>query len=82
MVERTAVNPWTWSVNFGFNQAELVEGVVRLPEMWTQRRFDELHLIGASVDLGEALLKLFEPDKEAAVKADVPAAPPAPTCTV
>jgi enamine deaminase RidA (YjgF/YER057c/UK114 family) len=25
MVERTAVNPWTWSVNFGFNQAELVE---------------------------------------------------------
>ena len=26
MVERSAVNPWTWSVNFGFNQAELVEG--------------------------------------------------------
>ena len=25
-MERTAVNPWTWSVNFGFNQAELVEG--------------------------------------------------------
>ena len=25
MVERTAVNPWTWSVNFGFNQGELVE---------------------------------------------------------
>ena len=26
MVERRAVNPWTWSQNFGFNQAELVEG--------------------------------------------------------
>jgi enamine deaminase RidA (YjgF/YER057c/UK114 family) len=26
MVERSAVNPWTWSVNFGFNQGELVEG--------------------------------------------------------
>lgn len=26
MVERTAVNPWTWSVAFGFNQGELVEG--------------------------------------------------------
>ena len=26
MVERSAVNPWTWSQNFGFNQAELVEG--------------------------------------------------------
>ena len=25
-MERTAVNPWTWSVAFGFNQAELVEG--------------------------------------------------------
>jgi enamine deaminase RidA (YjgF/YER057c/UK114 family) len=26
MVQRTAVNPWTWSVAFGFNQGELVEG--------------------------------------------------------
>ena len=26
MAERTAVNPWFWSVNFGFNQGELVEG--------------------------------------------------------
>jgi enamine deaminase RidA (YjgF/YER057c/UK114 family) len=26
MVERRAVNPWTWSQNFGYNQAELVEG--------------------------------------------------------
>jgi enamine deaminase RidA (YjgF/YER057c/UK114 family) len=24
MVERTAVNPWTWSLSFGFNQGELV----------------------------------------------------------
>lgn len=27
MVERTAVNPWAWSVNFGFNQGELAAGV-------------------------------------------------------
>ena len=26
MVERSAVNPWSWSVAFGFNQGELVEG--------------------------------------------------------
>jgi len=26
MVERSAVNPWPWSVAFGYNQAELVEG--------------------------------------------------------
>lgn len=25
-MERTAVNPWTWSLKFGFNQAELIEG--------------------------------------------------------
>ena len=24
-MERNAVNPWTWSQNFGFNQGELVE---------------------------------------------------------
>ena len=26
---RTAVNPWPWSVQFGFNQAELVENPTR-----------------------------------------------------
>ena len=26
MVQRTAVNPWTWSEQFGFNQGEIVEG--------------------------------------------------------
>jgi enamine deaminase RidA (YjgF/YER057c/UK114 family) len=25
-MNRIAVNPWHWSLNFGFNQAELVEG--------------------------------------------------------
>jgi enamine deaminase RidA (YjgF/YER057c/UK114 family) len=28
-VRRTAVNPWPWSVEFGFNQAEIVEGKTR-----------------------------------------------------
>jgi enamine deaminase RidA (YjgF/YER057c/UK114 family) len=30
MVERTAVNPWTWSEQFGFNQGEIVEGGQRV----------------------------------------------------
>jgi enamine deaminase RidA (YjgF/YER057c/UK114 family) len=30
MVERTAVNPWQWSVQFGFNQGEIVEGGQRV----------------------------------------------------
>ncbi len=25
-MERTPVNPWSWSLNFGFNQAEIIEG--------------------------------------------------------
>jgi hypothetical protein len=30
VVERTVVNPWTWSLNFGFNQGEIVEGGQRV----------------------------------------------------
>jgi enamine deaminase RidA (YjgF/YER057c/UK114 family) len=30
VVQRTAVNPWEWSLQFGFNQAELVEGHARV----------------------------------------------------
>lgn len=30
MVERTAVNPWQWSLQFGFNQGEVVEGATRV----------------------------------------------------
>lgn len=29
-MERTAVNPWSWSQQFAFNQAELVEGHQRV----------------------------------------------------
>ncbi len=28
-MKRTAVNPWMWSLNFGYNQAEIVEGASR-----------------------------------------------------
>jgi enamine deaminase RidA (YjgF/YER057c/UK114 family) len=30
MVQRTVVNPWTWSEQFGFNQGEVVEGGQRV----------------------------------------------------
>ena len=29
-MERRSVNPWPWSVNFGFQQAELVEGASKV----------------------------------------------------
>lgn len=28
-MQRTAVNPWDWSLNFGYNQAEVIEGASR-----------------------------------------------------
>ena len=28
-MRRTPVNPWSWSLNFGYNQAELLEGATR-----------------------------------------------------
>lgn len=28
-MERTAVNPWQWSLNLGYNQAEIIEGAGR-----------------------------------------------------
>jgi enamine deaminase RidA (YjgF/YER057c/UK114 family) len=28
-MQRTAVNPWDWSLKLGYNQAEIIEGVTR-----------------------------------------------------
>ncbi len=28
-MKRTPVNPWDWSLNFGYNQAEIIEGTKR-----------------------------------------------------
>lgn len=28
-INRTPVNPWTWSTRLGYNQAEIVEGATR-----------------------------------------------------
>ncbi|MBX2886942.1 MAG: RidA family protein [Granulosicoccus sp.] len=28
-MQRTAVNPWSWSLNFGYNQAEILENISR-----------------------------------------------------
>ncbi|MCJ8310042.1 MAG: RidA family protein [Rhizobiaceae bacterium] len=28
-MNRTAINPWPWSLNFGYNQAEVIEGHTR-----------------------------------------------------
>ncbi|MBT5295112.1 MAG: RidA family protein, partial [Octadecabacter sp.] len=28
-MKRTAVNPWNWSLNLGYNQAEIIDGATR-----------------------------------------------------
>jgi len=28
-MERTAVNPWDWSIKLGYNQAEVIDGATR-----------------------------------------------------
>ena len=28
-MERTAVNPWDWSIKLGYNQAEIIDGAAR-----------------------------------------------------
>jgi enamine deaminase RidA (YjgF/YER057c/UK114 family) len=39
-VERTVVNPWRWSVEVGYNQAELVTGVSRTLHLAGQTAMD------------------------------------------
>lgn len=39
-VERTAVNPWAWSVEMGFNQGELVTGAARTLHLSGQTSVD------------------------------------------
>jgi enamine deaminase RidA (YjgF/YER057c/UK114 family) len=40
-MKRTPVNPWTWSLQFGFNQGELVEGAKRILYCAGQTALDE-----------------------------------------
>jgi enamine deaminase RidA (YjgF/YER057c/UK114 family) len=39
-MERTAINPWPWSVEVGYNQAELVTGVSRTLHLAGQTAMD------------------------------------------
>ena len=40
-MKRTPVNPWTWSLQYGFNQGELVEGGTRVLYCAGQTALDE-----------------------------------------
>lgn len=67
--------PTLSSMPFPVMQAKTLEGRVLVPEVWQTHRFEELRLSGASVDLGEALLKLFEAEPAPPVAASGPPTP-------
>jgi hypothetical protein len=60
-------------------QAGVLEGSVLLPEMWTQRRIEELKLTGANIEVGEALMKLFEPEEKTKKRVETGAETPEPS---
>lgn len=43
-MERTAINPWPWSLEMGFNQAELVTGATRTLHVAGQTAMDAVGL--------------------------------------
>jgi enamine deaminase RidA (YjgF/YER057c/UK114 family) len=40
-MKRTAVNPWNWSLNLGYNQAEIIDGATRQLIVAGQTAVDE-----------------------------------------
>jgi enamine deaminase RidA (YjgF/YER057c/UK114 family) len=68
MTQRTEVNPWTWSLAYGFNQGELVEGANRVLFCAGQTSVDENGAPQHPGDMaGQAALALD--NLEAAVRA-------------
>jgi len=53
-------------------RAASFEAAVELPEMWKQCYIQELHLTGASIEAGQALMSYFETPKDAKVSTDTP----------
>jgi enamine deaminase RidA (YjgF/YER057c/UK114 family) len=70
LVKRTAVNPWEWSLKFGFNQGEVVEGPTKVGDLAAQiaLALDNLEavLAGAGMSLGDVVqLNVYTTDVDA-----------------
>jgi len=62
--------------------AGIIEGTVRLPQLWKEHHIEELRMDGGSIEAGEALMGLFEPDKNAAATSAPASASPAKPSTI
>ena len=67
-MERRSVNPWPWSVNFGFQQAELVDGASKVLYCSGQTSVDAEGNVQHAGDMGAQLALAF--DNVEAVLAD------------
>lgn len=80
-MKRTAVNPWNWSLNLGYNQAEIVDGATRQLIVAGQTAVDEngapQHIgdmrgqIGLALDNLEAVLAGADMDLSNIIKLGV-----------
>ena len=59
-MKRTAINPWPWSVERGFNQAELLEGHTRELIMSGQTAMSADGVPQHEGDMGAQILMAFE----------------------
>lgn len=80
-MKRTAVNPWNWSLNLGYNQAEIIDGATRQLIVAGQTAVDEngapQHIgdmrgqIGLALDNLEAVLAGADMDLSNMIKLGV-----------
>ena len=80
-MKRTAVNPWNWSLNLGYNQAEIIDGATRQLIVAGQTAVDEngapQHIgdmrgqIGLALDNLEAVLAGTDMDLSNIIKLGV-----------
>ena len=80
-MKRTAVNPWNWSLNLGYNQAEIIDGATRQLIAAGQTAVDEngapQHIgdmrgqIGLALDNLEAVLAGVDMDLSNIIKLGV-----------
>ena len=80
-MNRTPINPWSWSLNFGYNQAEIVEGVKRQlicagqtavdSEGNPQHAGDMRGQIGLALDNLEAVLAAADMDLTNVIRLDI-----------
>jgi enamine deaminase RidA (YjgF/YER057c/UK114 family) len=80
-MKRTAVNPWNWSLNLGYNQAEIIDGATRTLIVAGQTAVDEngapQHIgdmrgqIGLALDNLEAVLAGADMDLSNIIKLGV-----------